>query len=69
LGGDRGGIRAARRVSSHNETVAELRAEFGLRYGGYCCNGRQKLFNAWDVSKAILKQDVRDYWLSYGFGG
>ncbi|KAJ1428871.1 hypothetical protein B484DRAFT_396641 [Ochromonadaceae sp. CCMP2298] len=48
-------------AGSRNETVAELRAEMARRYGGYCYDGHHKVFNAWD--------EVRDYWLSIGFGG
>jgi hypothetical protein len=54
---------------SRNETVAALHAEMERRYGGYCYDGHRKVFNAWDVSRALQKQVVEDYWLSSGFGG
>ena len=37
--------------------------------GGYCYDGHQKVFNAWDVSCALQQQLVEDFWLSVGFGG
>mmetsp|Transcript_32727 Transcript_32727/g.72039 ORF Transcript_32727/g.72039 Transcript_32727/m.72039 type:complete len:637 (+) Transcript_32727:121-2031(+) len=56
-------------AGSRNETVAELRAEMERRYGGYCYDGFHKVFNTWDVSRALQKEEVKDYWLSFGFGG
>ncbi|KAJ1437471.1 hypothetical protein B484DRAFT_470670 [Ochromonadaceae sp. CCMP2298] len=56
-------------AGSRNETVAELRAEMERRYGGYCYDGHHKVFNAWDVSRALQEQEVKDYWLSIGLGG
>jgi len=55
-------------AGSRNETVPELRAEMWRRYGGYCYDGQQKVFNAWDVSCALQKQVVANYWLDHGFG-
>jgi hypothetical protein len=56
-------------AGSRNETVSDLRAEMWRRYGGYCYDGHQKVFNAWDVSCALQQQLVEDFWLSGGFGG
>jgi len=55
-------------AGSRNETVPDLRAEMSRRYGGYCYDGHQKVFNAWDVSCALQQQLVEDFWLSVGFG-
>ena len=55
-------------AGSRNETVPDLRAEMSRRYGGYCYDGHQKVFNAWDVSCALRQQLVEDFWLSAGFG-
>jgi len=56
-------------ADSRNETVPELCAEMWRRYGGYFYDGHHKVYNAWDVSCALQKQDMKDFWLSDGFGG
>ena len=56
-------------AGSRNEMVPDLLAEMWRRYGGYCYDGHHNLYNAWDVSCALQKQLVWDFWLSGGFGG
>ena len=56
-------------AGSRNETVPELRAQMERRYGGNCYDSHHRVFNTWDVSCALQKQQVDDFWLSSNFGG
>ena len=55
-------------AGSRNEMVPDLLAEMWRRYGGYCYDGHHNLYNAWDVSCALQEQDMKNFWLSGGFG-
>jgi hypothetical protein len=55
-------------AGSRNETVPDLRAEMWRRYGGYCYDGDNTVYNAWDVSRALQEQVVKNFWLDHGFG-
>jgi len=55
-------------AGSRNETVPELRTEMWRRYGGYCYDSHHKVYNAWDVSSALQKQVVQNFWVDHGFG-
>ena len=53
-------------AGSRNETILELRAEMWRRYSGYCYDGHHKVYFAWDVSCALQKQVVENFWLDHG---
>jgi len=55
-------------AGSRNETVPDLCAEMWRRYGGYCYDGDNTVYNAWDVSRALQEQVVKNFWLDHGFG-
>jgi len=55
-------------AGSRNETVPDLCAEMWRRYGGYCYDGQNTVYNAWDVSRALQEQVVKNFWLDHGFG-